>query len=235
MRFCGRWRTGVDCCAIVENNPFAGSFFCDTLRNRLVALSQVGSKGYRSDEMKIEKGNPGYIKNRKKIDFLWLLAFVALGVGIFLIGYFLTHVRANIFTVLSVLMVLPAAKHIVALIVLLPRKGVSRERYERMEPLIENGTLYTDYVFTSTDRIMQLDFLLVKNGNVLGVLAPSKQDTEYMKKYLLDCVKKAAPGYHVQLFESDEKMISHVQRLTKREADEEKEKALLEYLHSLAM
>lgn len=185
--------------------------------------------------MKSEKGNLGYIKSRKKIDFLWLLAFIVLGVGIFLAGYFLTHVRANIFTVLSVLMVLPAAKRIVALIVLLPRKGVSRERYERIEPLIENGTLYVDYVFTSTDKIMQLDFLLVKNGNVLGVLANSKQDIDYMKKYMMDCVKKAAPGFHVQLFESDEKLISHVQHLTKTEADEGKEKALLEYLYSLAM
>lgn len=185
--------------------------------------------------MKIKKGNLGYIKHRKKIDLLWLLAFIALGVAIFLLGYFITHVRANIFTVLSVLMVLPAAKRIVALIVLLPRKGVSQERYEKIKPFIENGTLYADYVFTSTDQIMHLDFLLVKNGNVLGVIASSKQDADYMNKYLSDCVKKTAPGFHVQLFDKDEKLISHVQRLTKTEAGEEKEKALLEYLYSLAM
>lgn len=185
--------------------------------------------------MKIEKGMQGYIKKRKQADLLWLLLFVALGAGIFLTGYFLTHVRANIFTVLSVLMVLPAAKRIVALIVLLPRKGVSEERYEKVRVLTENGTLYADYVFTSTDKIMHLDFLLVKNGNVLGVTGSSRQDVEYMKKYLTDCVKKTASGYHVRIFDTDEELASHLQHLTKVEAEESREKALLEYLHSLAM
>ena len=185
--------------------------------------------------MNVEKCTQGYIPKRKKVEFMWLLLFVALGVAIFLTGYFLTHVRANIFTVMAVLLILPAAKRIVALLVLLPKKGVARGRYEKMESYVESGTLYVDYVFTSTEKIMHLDFLLVKNGNVLGVIASSKQDVGYMKKYLMDCVNKVAPGYHVRLFENDEKLISHLEHLTKAEADAGKEKALLEYLHSLAM
>jgi hypothetical protein len=152
-----------------------------------------------------------------------------------LIGYFITHVRANIFTVLSVLLVLPAAKRMVSLIVLMPKKGVSPERYERMEAAAGEGILYTDYVFTSTEKIMHLDFLLIKNGNVLGVVAPSKQDRTYLDKYLSDCVHKAAPGYHVRLFENDDEMIRHLERLTQAEPNKEKEKALVGYLHSLAM
>ena len=185
--------------------------------------------------MKIEKCTQGYIKHRKKVDFLWLLLFVVLGVGIFLAGYLITHVRANIFTVMAVLMVLPAANRIVALVVLLPKKGVDGERYEKMCAQELSGTLFVDYVFTSTEKIMHLDFLLVKNGNVLGVIAPSRQDVDYMKKYLTDCVNKVAPGYHLRLFESDEKLIAHLGRLTKAEADPVREKALAEYLHSLAM
>lgn len=42
--------------------------------------------------------------------------FVVLGVAIFLTGYLWSGVRANIFTVMAVLLVLPAAKHLVALI-----------------------------------------------------------------------------------------------------------------------
>lgn len=184
---------------------------------------------------RIEKGKQGYIRNRKKIDFLWLMGFVLLGIGIFLAGYLLTHVRANIFTVLAVLMVLPAAKRVVALVVLLPRKGVDRERYEKVQSLVKSGNLYVDYVFTSTEKIMHLDFLLVKNGNVLGVIASSKQDVVYMKKYLTDCVHKVAPNYHVRVFENDEELLHHVKRLTQMEVEEEKEKELLEYLYSLAM
>ena len=56
-----------------------------------------------------------------------------------------------------------------------------------------------------------------------------------MKQYLTDVVKKTAPSYHVRLFESDEKLISHLQRLTQEEASENSEKTLVDYLHSLAM
>lgn len=182
--------------------------------------------------MKVEKGKEGYIRKRKKVDVICLLLFIVLGVIIFLSGYFITKTRANIFTVLAVLMVLPGAKRMVALFVLFPRKSVGKARYEKMENSVGEGTLYTDYVFTSTEKIMHLDFVLVKNGNVLCVIAPSKQDVDYMKKYLTDCVHKISSHYHVKFFNSDEELIRQVQHLSQIEADKEKEKELLDFLYS---
>ncbi len=185
--------------------------------------------------MKAEKCTQGYIKKRIVKELIWLLIIVTVGAGIFLAGYLYIRVRANIFTVLAVLMALPGAKHVVSLIVFLPKKGVSRERYEEVASHVGNGTLYTEYVFTSTEKVMHLDFLLVKNGNILCVPATSRQDKEYIRNYLNDCINKAAPGYHVRLFDKDEDLLSHLNRLTKTESDSNKEKALTEYLYSLAM
>lgn len=182
--------------------------------------------------MKVEKGNPGYISGRKKVDAIWLLAFVLLGVVIFLIGYFVTHTRANIFTVMAVLLVLPGAKRIVALFVMLPRKSVSHERYGKISDVMGEGTLYADYVFTSTEKIMHLDFLLVKNGNVLAVVAPSKQDVAYMKKYLTDCIHKVASDVHVKFFDTDEELLKQLERLTQVATEPKKEEALLEFLYA---
>lgn len=182
--------------------------------------------------MKLEKGKQGYIKQRKKVDLIWLLAFIALGIGIFLTGYFVTKTRANIFTVLAVLMVLPGAKRIVALFVLMPRKSVSKERYDKVKEAIGEATMYTDYVFTSTEKIMHLDFLVVKNGNVLGVIAPSKQDTDYLKTYLKETVKKSCSNYHVKFFNKEEDMLQYVLRMSKREREEQQEKALIELLYA---
>ncbi|HAP20422.1 MAG TPA: hypothetical protein DCR27_04035, partial [Lachnospiraceae bacterium] len=119
--------------------------------------------------MKIDKCELGYIAKKKKISFLWLMVSVLIGVAIFLIGYFWTHTRANIFTVVAVLMVLPAAKHIVSLIILFSKKGVSKERFDKIKEASGNAILLTEYVFTSTEKIMNLDFVLIKNGNVLAV------------------------------------------------------------------
>lgn len=181
--------------------------------------------------MKVEKGNPGYIQYRKKIDLIWLLGFIVLGIAIFLTGYFITHTRANIFTVLAVLMVLPGAKRIVALFVMIPRKSVSGERYDKVKKECTGGILYTDYVFTSTEKIMHLDFLYVKSNTVLAVVAPSKQDEEYMKKYLKDSVHKISSEYKVKVLKKDEEMIRSLRQLSQAEDIEPKE-TLIDFLRA---
>jgi hypothetical protein len=185
--------------------------------------------------MVVEKCNSGYINNRKKISFLWLLAYIVIAAAIFLVGYLWTHTRANVFTVMAVLMVLPAAKRIVNLIVMLPRKSVEKSRYEEMKKQVGTGVLLTDYVFTSTEKIMHLDFVVIKNGNVLAVTAPSKQDSEYMKKYLTDSVHKAASGYVVKVFDSDEQLLKYLLGMSRIEGAKEKEEKVVEYLRSLAV
>ena len=44
----------------------------------------------------IDKGEFGYIRNQKKINLIWLAAFILIGVAIFICGYLLTKTRANI-------------------------------------------------------------------------------------------------------------------------------------------
>lgn len=185
--------------------------------------------------MKIDKCELGYIAKKKKISFLWLMVSVLIGVAIFLIGYFWTHTRANIFTVVAVLMVLPAAKHIVSLIILFSKKGVSKERFDKIKEASGNAILLTEYVFTSTEKIMNLDFVLIKNGNVLAVKAPAKQDVEYMKKYLEDSVHKAAPSFHVKVFDTDEQLLKQLNKLAQAEAEPAKEEKVVECLRSLAV
>lgn len=185
--------------------------------------------------MKINKCEPGYISYNKKINAIWVLAFALIGIAIFLTGYFVTHTRANIFTVMAVLMVLPAARKMVGLFVMLPRKSVTKERFEKVKDWCGEGTLLTDYVFTSSEKIMHLDFLLIKNGNVLAVTAPFKQDIPYMKKYLAASVHKAAPDYFVKVFENEEQMRKQLAKLSVIPSVPEREKKLLALLRSLAV
>lgn len=185
--------------------------------------------------MRIEKGNPGYIKNQKKIHIMWLVGIVLVAIAIFAAGYLWTKTRANVFTVMAILMALPGAKRVVALAVILPKKGIEKSRYDKIKEIVGEGILLTDYVFTSTEKIMHLDVLFIKNGNVLAIPASSKQDLVYMKKYLTDSVHKIAPSFHVTVVENEEKLQKKLDKLTKVEATPAREEKLLEYLMSLAV
>ncbi len=187
--------------------------------------------------MRIEKCCPGYISNRKKISALWLLFYVVIAAGIFLAGYFLTHTRANVFTVLAVLLILPAAKRVVNLVVMLPKRSVSKERFHAVEKEAGKAVILTDYVFSSTEKIMHLDFVVIRDGNVMAVAATSKQDIEYMKKYFTDCVHRAASSYHVAFFGTDEQLIKRLAGLEGAEDEDgqKRDEKLAGHLRSFAV
>lgn len=195
------------------------------------------------EKIKGKKCEFGYIQKQKIFQSLMLLLFVAVGVGLFVTGLLITGTRANIFTVLGILMVLPAAKRIIALVVMVPRRSVDKDRYDRMrETVAEEGILYTDYVFTSPDKIMSFDFLIIQNQNVMGILSEKKQEEAYILDYLQKGVDSQASGYQVKLFSSDEKFYKYYRRLTegssKQERDEEymaRQDKVSEYLKILAV
>lgn len=194
------------------------------------------------EKIKGRKCEFGYIQKQKTFQSLMLLLFVAVGVGLFLAGLLITGTRANIFTVLGILMVLPAAKRIIALVVMVPRRSVDKDRYDQMrETVSEEGVLYTDYVFTSPDKIMSFDFLIIQDQNVMGVLSEKKQEQAYILDYLQKGVDSQVSGYHVKLFSSDEEFYKFYRRMAGedgQERDEEsvaKQDKVSEYLKVLAV
>lgn len=182
----------------------------------------------------IDKCQYGYIKDRKKISWLWLAACIVIGVAIFLAGYMLNHNRANVFTVVAILMVLPAAKRVVNLVVLAGKKGVSRQRYDKVVWAAGGSIVLTDYVFSSVDKVMHLDFLLIRNEMLLAVTAPSRQDTHYLKKYLNEIAQKTG-GYKVKIFHNEDELIRFLQKAETTKSNEARDEKVREYLRSLAV
>lgn len=189
------------------------------------------------------KCEPGYIKKQKVFQSLMLLLYVVIGVGLFLIGYLITGTRANVFTVLGILMVLPGAKRVIALVLMLPRRSVEQERYDKMKDMVsEQAVLLTDYVFTSPDKVMSFDFVIVQDENVMGILSKKKQDVKYVTEYLQKGVDDTVSGYRVRVFSSDDEFAGFYRRMmsakTEKEqdkADVDKQDAVVKYLKILAV
>ncbi len=67
--------------------------------------------------MKIQKGDCGYISNRKKKALMGVLLMAAAGLAVFIAGLLLNKMsNRNIFSVIAVLFVLPGAKYLVRFI-----------------------------------------------------------------------------------------------------------------------
>lgn len=164
------------------------------------------------------KCEPGYIEKQKRFQAVMLLVFAAIGIGLFLIGYLATGTRANVFTVLAILMVLPGAKRVIALVVMVPRRSVEQGRYDRMKETISpDAVLLTDYVFTSSEKIMNLDFVIVEGRVVTGIRSVNERRRDagigkYMKDYLSKGIAGVADGYRVNILDSDEAFYRQYER-----------------------
>ena len=178
----------------------------------------------------------GYINKQKKFQFAMLMLYVLIGVGLFLIGLAVHKTQANLFTVLGILMVLPAAKRVIALVLMVPRKSVGKERFEKVqEALPESAAILTDYVFTSTEKVMSLDFVIVMNKNVYGIKDQKKTDDAYVEKYLSETISAAARGYRVQLFENDDAFLAMLKRSERKETAPEERPVQDKIVHDLTI
>lgn len=136
--------------------------------------------------MKLERGEYGYLNWRKKRALFHTLLMVGIGVAVFLIGLLLNKMEAsNIFTIAAVLMVLPAAKSLVAVIVLFPYKETKKEEKERLDSYAKNGdTLLYDAVFTSSEKVMHLNQIYVTDHQLIGISLRKKDNIKAAKEYL---------------------------------------------------
>ena len=315
------------------------------------------------------KSTPGYISRTRKTNFIWLAVWIFIGVAIFVTGMLIWQTRTNLLTVLAVLMVLPGAKRVVALVAIGRKKSIDLERCRRLETAvepfiyagdldlseyepeeeydtdeetqedtedqadeaeeaemgrsesekseegkergeeaveeeealeeaseegasredeaateaseegreeeagegteeaaseegtegepeeddgeeevpeepeqvypeereIEENVIFTDYIFTSTEKIMMLDFLVVMRETIFILPSPTNQDQDYVKKYLVKGIRNASDQFDISFVWDDDKLISSIEKLREGSAPARERREVIAYLKSLAM
>ncbi len=134
--------------------------------------------------MKIQKGEPGYVKARKIKFFIGAAAEFAIVIALVVLGYVKTGNRMNFFTVLAVVGCLPAAKMLVEFIVLYPHHGIEREKYLEIEEKAPLLTKVYDLVITGNDKVMPVDVLVISDHTVCGYTGNEKTDDVKVSRYL---------------------------------------------------
>ena len=65
---------------------------------------------------KTEKGMPGYLNYKRKIEIIRTLAYFGIVIAILLLGYFQTGTKLNLLTVVAIVGCVPASKVVVFLV-----------------------------------------------------------------------------------------------------------------------
>ena len=185
----------------------------------------------------IKKCEYGHINSEKKKLLLGTLIMIAIGVAIFVLGLCLNKFdHKNIFTVVAVLFVLPMARYLCTLIILLPYQTPDKELYDLVKEYMPKGsTLFSDYVFTSGERAMGMSFFVLTEHEYIGLLASEKEKQTKIQDYLTDSLKKRGIPGKVVLCTNPEVYFTKLKKGQEVTKSEEERQELLDFLRSLAV
>ncbi len=133
---------------------------------------------------KCEKGTPGYLREKLKVEILRTIIYFAIVAAVFLLGYSQTHSNKNLLTVVAVVGCLPACKALVGVITRLPYQTVEPALAEEVSQKSENLTVIYDLVITSTEKIMPIDCIVVSGDKVFGYTSNTKIDLKSTSSYI---------------------------------------------------
>lgn len=186
---------------------------------------------------RIERCEYGRINAEKKKNIIGALSMIAIGVAIFILGLCLNKFeKTNIFTVVAVLFVLPMARYLTTVIVLLPYKTPEKALYEQVkEAMPKHSVLLSDYVFTSGERAMGMSFFVLTGNELIGLAMSEKEKTDKMTTYLgTELKRRQIPG-KVTVYKEKDKFFSALKRIEKATRTEEEMRELFDFLRSLAV
>lgn len=133
---------------------------------------------------KVQKGTPGYLDYKKKVEIIRTVIYFGIVAAIFFLGYSQTHTRLNLLTVVAVLGCLPAAKALVGVIARFPYSSIDRKTAEEIDTKASNLTTCYDMVITSRDKIMPVDCIVISGHNVYGYTSSKKVNPDELSKHI---------------------------------------------------
>lgn len=186
---------------------------------------------------RVERCEYGRIGAEKRRNFISVLCMIALGVGIFVLGLCLNKFeKRNIFTVVAVLFVLPMARYLSTLLVMLPYKTPDRQLFEQVKAVLPQGSiLLSDYLFTSSERVMGMSFLVLTGHELIGLCERENEKTEKITAFLSEELKRRGIPGKVTIFKEKERFFAALKKIPEATRTESEMQELLDFLRSLAV
>ena len=123
---------------------------------------------------KIQKGKPGYLNYKRKVEILRTVIYFAIVLAIFALGYWQTHTRLN----------LPASKALVGVIARYPYQSIELSQAKEIAGKSKHLTVCYDLIITSKEHIMPTDCIVISGHNIYGYTHYEKVNTDELGKHI---------------------------------------------------
>lgn len=177
----------------------------------------------------MQKGEYGYLQYKRKIETVKSIAFFAVAMAIFVIGYISTGTKKNWFTVLAVVSMLPVAKQITVTVLYYRYKSGTKEVFDRIKAHEKSALCLSDIVITAYDKTFELMHVGIVANTVIGYSEKEKMSEKDGEVYLKNIIEQNGyQGVSVKIYKKEkdyiERLVQMQEHLSK-DKDMNKEKA----------
>lgn len=182
------------------------------------------------------KGTKNYLDTQKKYEIIRTVVYFAISISLFVAGYIQTGEKANLLSIVAVLGCLPASKSAVGAIMFLRFHSLDGQAADQIEQHTDNLQCLYDMVFTSYKKNYVVGHLAVRDGNICGFSEDKKLEEQEFYKHISEILK--LDGHQkvtVKIFTNLTKYMERLEQMKTLQPDEERTKAILGTLKSVAL
>ena len=132
--------------------------------------------------MKIQKGDAGYLRRRKRLLILEAVVSFGLVAALIIAGYVTTKTKLNLLTVVAVLGCLPASRILVNLIMVMPHDSIDEATELEISAVTEELTVAYDLVITSEKKAMPVAAVAIYSNTICGYVPVKKSGCGLCRK-----------------------------------------------------
>lgn len=175
---------------------------------------------------KLRSGDFGYIDAHRRLQLLKVILWVVIIAAIVIGGCIYYGDRMNVVTVIGIVLVLPAAKSLVGLVLIWPYHTGDAGQYETVRQLVgDKCIIYSDLVLTRYEGSMAVSIALFHGGNIFAYVPPQKCTPDKIRQYLKQSVKAAGGDATPAVCTDFNKFLEYAKRLADSEISQTKKDA----------
>lgn len=148
-------------------------------------------------KQKVKKGDFGYFAYEKKKRILVTVLLFAVPLAIFFSGWIYNGTRNNVLTVIATVGCIPACKSAVGMVMMLMRKSMDRELYQKIAAHAGALTMSYEMYITFYEKNAYVDAFAICGNEVVGYTSDPSVDIGFITENVQKIIRKN--GYKVNV------------------------------------
>lgn len=165
-------------------------------------------------DKKVLKGEHGYLTYQRKKVIIVTIIYYAISLAVFALGYYSTHTKANLLTVVAVLGLLPASKSTVSAIMYIRTPKYNDDTYNAISSCVKSIPAVYDLFLTSYQKNYPINCFVVRGSNLMGYTEFSNVDVAGCEEHIRGILSQnSIKNVNLKIFTDKKKFIERINQL----------------------